>query len=86
MGAFEMLCISHGLITKAMEGFFPDKVIEHLHIPEGFEPSVVFAVGYPGKEGKSHESVRYKPEQIIFENKFGNSIKKGFNTDPVIKK
>lgn len=86
MGAFEVLCVSHGLVTKAMEGFSAEKVIEHLKIPEGYEPSVVFAVGYPGKDGKSHESVRYKPEQIIFENSFGNSIKKPFNTDPKIKK
>lgn len=86
MGAFEMLCSSYGLATIAMEGYLPDKLKTVLEIPDGFEPSIVFAVGYPAPDARMFETVRFKPEEVIFENKFGNGIKTGFSADPEIKK
>lgn len=81
-----MLCSSYGLATIAMEGYITDKVKAVLKIPEGYEPSIVIAVGYATEDARMFETVRYKPEEVVFEGTFGNPIKNGVDTNPVIKK
>jgi nitroreductase len=39
---------SRGLFVHQMAGFDPQKAIEVFHIPKGWEPIAVFAIGYPG--------------------------------------
>ncbi len=40
--------VSMGLVVHPMGGFDTEKATEVLHIPEGYEPVVMIAVGYPG--------------------------------------
>ena len=37
-----------GLVTHQMGGFYVDKARELLHIPQGYEPLAMIALGYPG--------------------------------------
>ena len=37
-----------GLGVHQMAGFSPQKAREHFHIPEGYDPVSVLAIGYPG--------------------------------------
>jgi nitroreductase len=39
---------SRGLFVHQMAGFDPHKAIEVFHIPKGWEPIAVFAIGHPG--------------------------------------
>jgi len=39
---------SRGLFVHQMAGFAPPKAIELFHIPKGWEPIAVFAIGFPG--------------------------------------
>jgi nitroreductase len=39
---------SRGLFVHQMAGFEPHKAIELFHIPKGWEPIAVFAIGFPG--------------------------------------
>jgi nitroreductase len=39
---------ARGLFVHQMAGFDPHKAIELFHIPDGWEPISVFAVGFPG--------------------------------------
>ena len=51
-----------GLAAHQMGGFDADKIRQHLAIPEGFEPVVIVAVGYPGSTVDLPEDLR-KREQ-----------------------
>lgn len=51
-----------GLVVHQMGGFDPDKFKQHFPIPEGYEPVVVFTVGYPGRADELPEDLR-KREQ-----------------------
>ena len=42
-----------GLVTGPMGGFDPKAAREKLHIPEGWEPVAVIALGYPADTGAS---------------------------------
>jgi nitroreductase len=39
---------ARGLFVHQMAGFDPHKAIEVFHIPKGWEPIAVFAIGHPG--------------------------------------
>jgi nitroreductase len=51
-----------GLAVHQMGGFEADKARQLLSIPQGFEPVVVFAVGYPGQPSTLPDDLR-KREQ-----------------------
>ncbi len=40
--------VDMGLVTHAMAGFYADKAVSELLIPEGFQPMALVAIGYPG--------------------------------------
>ena len=52
--------IDLGLNCRPMGGFDADKLRSLFHIPDGFTPTVMIAIGYPGDLGKAPESVRAK--------------------------
>lgn len=45
---FMLQAFESGLVTHPMAGFSREKVREAYGVPEGFEPHVAIAVGYPG--------------------------------------
>jgi len=47
-----------GLAAHQMGGFQPEQVRELLHIPEGYEPMTIIAVGYLGKVDDLHPELR----------------------------
>jgi nitroreductase len=47
-----------GLVVHQMGGFDADKVRTLLHIPEGYTPLAVIAVGYPGSPDVLHPGLR----------------------------
>jgi nitroreductase len=48
VGFLTLQAQSQGLAIRQMEGFSHAAAREVCHVPEGFEPAVVMAVGYPG--------------------------------------
>jgi nitroreductase len=68
------------LVVHQMGGFSADKVRAALNVPEGFEPVIVFAVGYEGDGDELPEHLRErehaprtrKPlDEIVFNGTFG---------------
>jgi nitroreductase len=49
---------SRGLFVHQMAGFEPQKAIEVFHIPRGWEPISVFAIGYPGDHNSLPDKLR----------------------------
>jgi nitroreductase len=49
---------SRGLFVHQMAGFDPHKAIEVFHIPKGWEPIAVFAIGYPGDANALPDKLR----------------------------
>jgi nitroreductase len=49
---------SRGLFVHQMAGFDPHKAIEMFHIPKGWEPIAVFAIGYPGDHNALPDKLR----------------------------
>jgi len=49
---------SRGLFVHQMAGFDPQKAIEVFHIPNGWEPIAVFAIGYPGDPNALPDKLR----------------------------
>ena len=49
---------SRGLFVHQMAGFDPLKAIEVFHIPKGWEPIAVFAIGYPGDPNALPDKLR----------------------------
>src|SRR5208283_2987605 len=49
---------SRGLFVHQMAGFDPHKAIEVFHIPKGWEPIAVFAIGYPGDPNALPDKLR----------------------------
>jgi len=47
-----------GLATHPMAGFHPEMARARFHVPEGWEPVSVIAVGYPGNADTLPESLR----------------------------
>jgi nitroreductase len=57
---------ANGLALRQMGGFSPDKARELFAIPEGYEPIVMFALGYPGDPaalGDNHREQELSPRQ-----------------------
>jgi nitroreductase len=68
-----------GLFAHPMAGFYPDKVRELYGVPEGYEPVIAIAAGYPGDPAGLAESLRQrelaprarKPqEEFVFRGRF----------------
>jgi nitroreductase len=68
--------VASGLVTHPMGGFDKDKAKAELNIPEGYEPIVMIALGYPGTPDQLPELLRErelaprtrKPlEEFVFE-------------------
>jgi len=51
-----------GLVVHQMGGFDGDKARQLLSIPEGFEPVIMFAVGYPDHPATLPEDLRTREE------------------------
>ncbi len=49
---------SRGLFVHQMAGFDPHQAIEVFHIPKGWEPIAVFAIGYPGDPNALPDKLR----------------------------
>lgn len=49
---------SRGLFVHQMAGFDPQKAIDIFHIPKGWEPIAVFAIGYPGDPDSLPDKLR----------------------------
>ena len=49
---------SRGLFVHQMAGFDPQKAIAVFHIPKGWEPIAVFAIGYPGDPNALPDKLR----------------------------
>lgn len=71
-----------GLRTHPMGGFYPEKAIEYLNIPEPYQPVAMIALGYSGKIDdlpedlkKRENAARHrKPlDEIVFKGNFGNA-------------
>jgi nitroreductase len=53
-----MEATSRGLFVHQMAGFDPQKAVELLHIPNGWEPISAFTIGYPGDPESLPETLR----------------------------
>jgi nitroreductase len=49
---------ARGLFVHQMAGFDPHKASEVFHIPKGWEPIAVFAIGYPGDPNALPDKLR----------------------------
>jgi Nitroreductase len=65
-----------GLVTHQMAGFDKGKAHSELHIPEGYDPLTMIAIGYPGdyedlpealRERELAERTRQPQEEFVFE-------------------
>lgn len=72
--------MNQSLYVHQMGGFFPEKAITLLEIPEGFQPLVVIAIGYygdpeslpePYKQREFAPRTRKEPGEIVYDSKFG---------------
>ncbi len=62
MAHLSIQAMSIGLLVHQMAGFSKDDVRVLFAIPEGFEPAVVAAVGYPGDAASLPENLREREE------------------------
>jgi nitroreductase len=58
MGNLLVQATALGLAVHQMAGFYVDKLREAFHVPEGFEPVAVAAIGYPADASVLPESFR----------------------------
>ncbi len=75
---------SQGLAIRQMEGFNHAIAREVCHVPDGFEPAVVMAVGYPGSPdllpSEKHRASevaprrRRKASEFVFDGTWGKSF------------
>ena len=75
---------SQGLGIRQMEGFSHAIAREVCHVPEGFEPAVVMAVGYPGSPeslvSEKHRAAeitprrRRKASDFVFDGTWGKTL------------
>lgn len=75
--------VSMGLVVHPMGGFDAEKAKVDLHIPEGFEPVIMIALGYPGNPSDFSEEIRMKDtrkrvrnplESLVFNGDWGKKI------------
>lgn len=62
-----------GLQVRQMAGFSHAKAKANLHLPDGFEPGVFIAVGYPGDVGSLPEHLQLReaaPRERFLQNEF----------------
>jgi len=75
---------SQGLAIRQMEGFSHTVAREVCHVPDGFEPAVVMAVGYPGAPealaSEKHRAAEITPRRrrrasdFVFDGAWDNSF------------
>jgi nitroreductase len=58
MAYLSMEATARGLFVHQMAGFDPQKAIELLQIPSGWEPIAAFTIGYPGDPESLPETLR----------------------------
>lgn len=58
MAYLSLEAIRHNLYVHQMAGILPDKARELFHIPEGYKPFTMFALGYRGDSEQLSESKR----------------------------
>ena len=73
---------AHGLVMRQMGGFHKDQAAEAFGIPEGYEPVVTLAMGYPGHPDALPEPLRQRQSSprsrkpladLVFAGKWGES-------------
>ena len=84
VGFLTLQAQSQGLAIRQMEGFSHAVAREVCHVPEGFEPAVVMAVGYPGSPealpSEKHRAAeitprkRRKASDFVFDGTWGLSF------------
>ncbi len=74
---------AQGLAVHQMAGFSADQVRERFDVPEGWEPLVAFAIGYPGEPEQLPEGLanreraprHRKPQpEFVFGARFGEAV------------
>ena len=82
-GNLMIQAVSMGLVVHPMGGFDAEKAKDVLHIPEGFEPVIMIALGYPGNPADFPEEIRVKDarkrvrnplDSFVFNGDWGNKI------------
>lgn len=81
---FALQATVQGLIAHAMEGFDYDRAREVLSVPDGYVVEAMVAIGRPGNKADLPPEVQEreqptdrKPlEQLLFEDRFGNPMRK----------
>ncbi len=61
-----------GIMCRGMGGFSPSLAREMFEIPEGYEPLMAFACGYPLED--PNQKPRRKIEEFVFAGRFGNPV------------
>ena len=84
VGFLTLQAQSQGLAIRQMEGFSHAVAREVCHVPEGFEPAVVMAVGYPGSPealpSEKHRAAevtprkRRKASDFVFDGTWGKGL------------
>jgi nitroreductase len=84
VGFLTLQAQSQGLAIRQMEGFSHAVAREVCHVPEGFEPAVVMAVGYPGSPdtlaSDKHRAAeltprkRRKASDFVFDGTWGKAL------------
>lgn len=84
VGFLTLQAQSQGLAIRQMEGFSHTVAREVCHVPEGFEPAVVMAVGYPGSPealpSEKHRAAevtprkRRKASDFVFDGTWGKGL------------
>jgi nitroreductase len=94
VGNLSVQATSMDLHMRQMAGFHPEIAIEKYHIPAGYEPVCMIALGYQGDAGKLPENLKRKENfprirkplsDLVFEDEFGLSsslVKKGESAEP----
>lgn len=75
VSTFVTLCEGNDIQTHIMESFADWIVSKELNIPSRYHPSIIVWIGYKDDSENVKKTLRYKPEDMIFEDDFNNSIK-----------
>jgi len=90
VGNLSLQATSLNLYMRQMAGFHPEIAVEKYHIPSGYEPVSMIALGYQGDAGSLPENLRMKEEfprvrkplsELVFEEEFGLSSRLVKKTD-----